>query len=221
MKKKYSFFLPLSICSNLKISTNKNCFCFSFTMSLDDVDNHDANCLPFADCELAIDVHPNVTVFQKAKYNKRKTTKKKSEKQQSNEKTNNSHGVLSYVYFENTENENNFLTLIPYTGPSNTIHLNRHLYLPQLTTTSAKDSTISFQRFIQDYDHVTTSLVPSLETMTLSVYLRFGISYIIRADTMHNQPLPLREYAALRNRGFYQKLNLFFSKLNIVFISYR
>jgi hypothetical protein len=169
-------------------------------MSLD----NDDNVLPFADCGFEPDVPLDPPVFQNSKYK----AKKKWRKQPSNETKNNSHNTESHIYFENTEEENNFLTLIPYTGPRNTSHLQKHLYLPQLTSNSASDSTISFQHFIQDYDRKITSLTPSLETMPLSIYLRFGISYIIRANVTHGQPLSLREFTDLRNQGLkFEPLN--------------
>ncbi len=174
---------------------------FSSTMFLDDDGNHDTNILPFADCELATEFNVDLPIFQKSIYNKKTKTKKKSTKQKkSNEKYINPQTSLSHIYFENTEEKNNFLKFIPYTGPSNTLHLGRQLYLPQLISNTPNDSTVSFQQFIEDYDRVITSLTSSLETMSLSIYLRFGISYIIHT-TMANQSIPLQDFALLRNQG--------------------
>jgi hypothetical protein len=161
-------------------------------------DNGD-NILPFADCELETNVHIDLPVFQKSKYNNKK---KKSTKQQSNEKNITSWRTLSYIYFENTKEENNFLTFIPYTGPSNTLHLGRHLYLPQLISNTTNDSTVSFQRFIGDYDRIITSLTSSSETMSLSIYLRFGILYLLKVNSAIVQPISLNDFIILRNRGF-------------------
>jgi hypothetical protein len=177
-------------------------------MSLDDVDgNHDANFLPFADCELAIDVHPDLPLFQKSTFNKkikRKTNpKERQSKATTHEKNTNLRNTTSYIYFENTEKENNFLTFISYTGPSNTSHLGTSLYLPQLISNPANDSTVCFQKFIEDYDRTIVSLTPSLETMSLSVYLRFGILYTIPADTIRNQTMPLKDFTSFVNEGFY------------------
>jgi len=172
-----------------KKGTNKEFFIFffSFTMSVD----NDANVLPFADCELATDVHVDRPVFEK--------TKKKSikQKQQSNKKNNNSRNTISYIYFENSEEENNFLTFIPYTGPSNTMHLGKRLYLPQLISNIPNDSTISFQHFIRDYNRIITSL----DDMSLAIYIRFGISYILRLGSMLDKSISLKDFSILRNRG--------------------
>jgi hypothetical protein len=175
-------------------------------MPLDDDDNYDSNALPFADSEFTTDVRPVIHDFQKSKWNK-KTKNKSQKKQPFNEATNdqniNLRNNLSYIYFENSQEENNFLSFIPYTGPSNTLHLGRHLYVPQLISTTIKDSMVNVQRFINDYDQTIVSITPTLETMSLSIYLRFGISYIIRADPTLEQPLSVRDFATLRNRGFY------------------
>jgi hypothetical protein len=168
-------------------------------------DDYD-NILPFADCELTTDVYIDLPIFQKPKYkNKTKTKRpfnenKTKTKRPVNEKNTYSRSKLSYIYFENTEDENNFLTFIPYTGPSNTLHLARRLYLPQLTPNNTNDSTASFQRFIQDYDRTISSL-SSLETMSRSIYLRFGISYITKAGALINQSIPLKDFIILQNRG--------------------
>jgi len=181
-------------------------------MSFGDDDNHDVNPLPFADCELTTDVHVDLPIFQKSKYNHRTKTKKKlikqQQQQQSNEKDINLQNKLSYIYFENTEEENNFLTFLPYTGPSNTLHLGRSLYLPQLISKTTNNSTAGFQRFIRDYDRTITSLTSSLETMSLSIYLRFGISYIIRMASMVDQSIPLKDFTTLRNQGFILKIKI-------------
>jgi hypothetical protein len=154
--------------------------------------DYDANVLPFADCELATDdVHVDLPVFKKTK---KKPIKKK---QQSNGKDNNSRNTISYIYFENSKEENNFLTFIPYTGPSNTMHLGRRLYLPQLISNIPNDSTISFQHFIRDYNRIITSL----EDMSLAIYIRFGISYILRLDSMLDKSISLKDFSNLRNRG--------------------
>ncbi|CAF4119317.1 unnamed protein product, partial [Rotaria sp. Silwood2] len=174
-------------------------------MSLGDDDNHDANVLPFADCEIATDVHLDHAVSQILKHHNKTKTHKKSKQQQSNdnnkEKGLNLQNTPSSIYFENTTQDNNFLTFIPYTGPSNTLHLGRRLYLPQLMSNTENDLNISFQRFIQDYDRTIASLTPLLETMSLSIFLRFGISYVSQIDITSDEPILLRDFAILRNRG--------------------
>ncbi|CAF0983164.1 unnamed protein product [Rotaria sp. Silwood1] len=174
-------------------------------MSLGDDDNHDANVLPFADCEIATDVYLDRAISQISKRHNNKKTHKKSNKRQSNDTNNeqytNLQNTVSCIYFESTEEENNFLKFIPYTGPSNTLHLGRLLYLPQLISHISNDLKISFQRFIQDYDRTIASITPSLETLSLSIYLRFGISYIAKLDIMPDEPMSLRDFTIFRNRG--------------------
>ncbi|CAF0842536.1 unnamed protein product [Rotaria sordida] len=175
-------------------------------MSLVDDDNHDANVLPFADCEIATDVHLDRAISQLSKHNKNTKTRQKSRKRRFNDTNNdkdiNLYNALSCIYFENAEEENNFLKFIPYTGPSNTLHLGQHLYLPQLISNTTNDSKFSFQRFIQDYDQTAiTFLTSSLDTMSLSIYLRFGISYITKIDRTSDESMSLRDFTILRTRG--------------------
>jgi len=190
------FFLRSPPSEFKKKVTNKKLFFSSFLlpMSLDTDDNHDGDILPFADCEFVTDVHVDLPVYQKTKKTKKKPIK---QQQQSNEKDTNSRNTISYIYFENTEEENNFLTFIPYTGPSNTMHLGRRLYLPQLISNTSNDSTVSFQRFIRDYHRIMTTL----EDMPLAIYIRFGISYILRLNPMLDKSISLKDFSIRRNRG--------------------
>jgi hypothetical protein len=173
-------------------------------MFLDDDGNYDSNILPFADCEIVTDVHRDLPVSEKSKHYHKTKTKKKSNKQQSNVTDLNLRNISPHVYFENTTEENNFLSFIPYTGPSNTLHLGRCLYLPQLISNNTDDLTVSSQRFIREYDQTIMSLTSSSsKTMSLSIYIRFGILYVIPESSMFDKTMSLRDFNDFRNRGFY------------------
>lgn len=168
--------------------------------------NYDNNILPFADYEIVTDVHLDLPISEKSKHHHHKTrTKKKSTKHQSNATDHNLRHTTPHIYFENTTEENNFLSFIPYTGPSNTLHLGRYLYLPQLISNNTNDLTVSSERFIREYDEAITSFTSSSPTMSLSIYLRFGILYIIPKKSMLDQTMPLRDFTDFRNRGFLLK----------------
>ncbi|CAF1095000.1 unnamed protein product [Adineta steineri] len=165
-------------------------------------DNDDNKQLPFADYEFPTDITVDRKPVDKSKRNhKRRKPKGQQLNLTNNEKDPNAYKKLTYVYFENTQEENNFITFIPYIGPSNTLHLGTNLYLPQLISNPSQDSTISSQHFIKDYDETITSLTPSLETMPLSIYIRFGISYILKHNRLDNQPISLKEFLYLRNQN--------------------
>lgn len=180
-------------------------------MSSNDIDNHDVDILPFADCELATDVQLDVSIYPKSKSNNHKTKKKFNKQEQPKKTDNNSRYTVSYIYFENTDEENNFITLIPYTGPSNTLHLGRSLYLPQLISNNQNKSDVSFQRFIRNYDQTIASLTSSSssETIPLSIYIRFGISYITRA-AIPDYSISLQDFTDLQNRSLTNKHVSFF-----------
>ncbi|CAM4744630.1 unnamed protein product [Rotaria magnacalcarata] len=186
-------------------------------MSLDGGDNLATDdVLPFADYEIVAEVHVDRPTFHGSKHSNITRLSKKSRKKQSNVDSNKGPAKLHYaassVYFENTQEENNFIKFIPYTGPSNTLHLGKSLYLPQLISNTTDDSTASFQRFIQDYDRVIESLTSSLENVSLSVYLRFGISYITKMDTTRDQSMSLRDFSILRIQGHKLKTSFYTCK---------
>lgn len=173
----------------------------------EDDNNLDTSDLPFAHVEIATDVHLDRPNVQTAKYKNIKKKPKKSKLLRSNDTIDKKHADLSArAYFENMSPENSFIKLIPYTGPCNTSHLGKSLLLPQLVSKDVNDSKSSVQRFIQDYENAIKALTSnsdSSEAMTISVFLRFGISYILQLDTATNQFMSLRDYFVLRNRGFY------------------
>lgn len=174
-------------------------------MLLNDDNNYDANILPFAECEITADAHLDSPVFQKSQNNSKSRKRNRSKNWQSNDTTN--HGVInvqntvSYVYFENMEEDDNHVAFIPYTGPCNTMHLGTRLYLPQLIPNTANDLEIDFQRFIENYDKIIQHMTASSNSMTLSVYLRFGISYVLQLNSPSDQTLPLREFIGIRRQG--------------------
>ena len=178
-------------------------------MLSDNDDNHEANVLPFAELEIATDVHIDHAASHKWKNNDRKIIKRKSKKQQPNVAYNEKvQYVLSHIYFENMEEENNLVKFVPYTGPSNTLHLSSNLYIPQLISNAPGDLTINFQNFIRDYDRTIESLSPMFGHTSLSIYLRFGISYIRNMDTSLEQTMTIKDFIFLRTRGLYQRFCL-------------
>lgn len=171
-------------------------------MLSNDVDNHEENNLPFADCEIATDVyleefHP---VKPESKSKKNHSRSRRQQQQKSNHPKQHLQTPLSYLYFENSAEENNLLSFIPYSGPSNTSHLNRRLFLPQLISTTNSDSSISAKRFLQEYDQA-VRVMTSSSTIPVSIYLRFGILYAIRTNSNVDQTISLREFLFLRHRG--------------------
>ncbi|CAF0973958.1 unnamed protein product [Adineta ricciae] len=151
--------------------------------------------LPFADCEIEGNVDLKLPSTKRPKFARRP-------KQKSNSNVTNKPGDNFYVYFENAENDSDLLVFAPYTGPSNTSHLSISLSIPQLlSATSANDSTRSLQHFLYDYDKKLTSLKTNLETMTLSIYIRFGIFYITHSNLSNGQSIPVKVFTFLRNRG--------------------
>lgn len=107
----------------------------------------------------------------------------------------------SNIYFENSTKENDFIKLVPYIGPSNTMHLNQSLYLPQLIPNEQQqqhDLSNILKCFTTDYEQITESYTPS----SYSVYIRFGISYITRAaSSLINEKIPFKHYLYARNHG--------------------
>ena len=155
--------------------------------------------LPFADCEIESNVDLKLP-------STKRTTFARRPKQKSNSNVSNNSGDNSYLYFENAENDSDLLVFAPYTGPSNTSHLSNNLSIPQLlSASSTHDSTHSLQNFLYDYDKKLTSLKTTLETMTLLIYIRFGIFYITHSNLSNNQSIPVKEFTFLRNRGLNYK----------------
>ncbi|UJR20669.1 hypothetical protein I4U23_023790 [Adineta vaga] len=165
---------------------------------------------PFADYEFPTDIHPDLSLFQKPKHHLKTRKKPKDDTHSGNCNTLN-HSVF-YLYFEHTNKEKNFLVLSSYTGPSNTLHLGKNLYIPRLISTTASDSSISFHRFVDDYDRTIELIKPSLQTMPLSVYIRFGILYGIRTNLTPDQPISLTDFTLLRNRGKQYKTSFYTCK---------
>ena len=183
-------------------------FSFSSNMSHNDnnnVDNHDDEALPFAECEIATDVHHERSTIAKAKYHGKGKGKGKSKKT----KTTQAQPVnakqyfgntVSNVYLDNCAEENNIVSFVSYTGPSNTSHLHRRLYVPQLLTMNDELVTPR-ERFTQDYNEIIASLAPASPTITFSIYIRFGIFYVITSDSILDQTISLRDFLVLRNRS--------------------
>ena len=171
-------------------------------MLSNDVDNHEENNLPFVDCEIATDVYLEEFHPTKSKSKKKYSRPRKQQQQQqkSNQPKQYSQSPLSYIYFENSSQENNLLSFIPYNGPSNTSHLNRRLFLPQLISTTNSDASISAKRFIHEYDR-SVAVMTSSSAIPVSIYLRFGILYAVRTNSIVDQTIPLQEFLYLRHRG--------------------
>lgn len=178
-------------------------------MSSDVDGNHDDNVLPFADYEIASDVHLDIPNAHKSQYNNKKKGVRRSRKKLvqnvSNQNDANVHKTVTHIYFENAEEENNFIKFAPYTGPSNTTHLSRRLHLAQLTSNTSDNSIINFPYFFRDYDRIIESLTSLSESMSLSIYLRFGISYIIKTDVISDEEISLRDFVLLRNKGMHSR----------------
>ena len=113
----------------------------------------------------------------------------------------------SSLFFEHSQKENNILSLVPYTGPSNTVHLRRQLYLPQLLSPEQNDSSVAFERFVRAYEQVVQSMALLSSDTKVVMYLRFGISYVIYSDTMIDRTLPLKHFLALRARSENRRRN--------------
>lgn len=176
-------------------------FC-SLIMLSNDVDNHKENTLPFVDCEIATDVY--LEDHHPVKSRSKSKKKHSRTRQQQQQVKQHSQTPSSYVYFENSIEENNILSFILYTGPSNTSHLNRRLFLPQLTTPTSGDSSVSANRFVREYDQAVEAMTTS-STLPVSIYLRFGILYIIRINPTVDQTMSLREFLFLRHRSMLLK----------------
>jgi hypothetical protein len=172
---------------------------------LTDGDGNDGdNKLPFADFEIPTDVHLDLPIPEKSKHHHhhKNRAKRNPAKHQPKTTDQNFRYTPTHLYFENTTEENNFLSFIPYTGPSNTSHLGRSLYLPQLISNDTNDLNLGFHRFTREYDDAINSFKSSTTTMSLSIYLRFGILYIISPSSKLNQTMSIQDFTDHRTRGF-------------------
>lgn len=166
--------------------------------------------LPFADYDFAIDTEPSPEQIPKATYRPHK--KKKPYSNPADNKRMIKYAVPSYIYFENTDEENNRITLIPYTGPRNTNHLGNHLYLPQVVSINTANSSVAFQHFVEDYTRTITSMQSATPALPISIYLRFGIFYILQPRVRLDRTISLRDFILLRAEGLFSATYSFTSQ---------
>ena len=177
-------------------------------MAADDENHLTDDALPFADVEYSIEVdsktHPTAHLHKDFGAKSKSRSSKRRAKPDTNNKSRDPPAwYASVVLFEHSQETNNTISLVSYTGPCNTAHLHRQLYIPQLVSTKNADSSVPFNRFVQAYEQAVQAMTPTLNEVKVSMYLRFGISYIIYADTMIDRTLRLKDFISLRNRGSY------------------
>ena len=87
-------------------------------------------------------------------------------------------------------------------GPSNTLHLSKELYLPQLIKKNNIDPMINQQQFQNDYNQI-SSRVSMSSNRSISIFIRFGIMYLIKTKTTFEQCLTLKDFVNGQNRGLF------------------
>lgn len=105
-----------------------------------------------------------------------------------------------FIYFESSKDMNDGLVFIPHTGPSNTLHLDKQLYLPQLSMKNQMDSTTIRQQFLIDYNEICKDVKVSSE-VSLGIYIRFGMMYLIQNKNPVPQCFTLKDFVDSRNRS--------------------
>lgn len=201
------FFLSVDATTRAKLLNKKDRLTLQ-SMAADDENHLTHEALPFADVEYSIEVDSEIhqTPYLHKEFgvkNKSRSSKHRAKRDTNIKNKDPPAWYASFVLFEHSQEANNTVSLFPYTGPCNTAHLHRQLYLPQLVSTKNTDSSVPFNRFVQAYEQAAQAMAPTSNEVKLSMYLRFGISYIIYADTMIDQTLRLKDFIALRNRGSY------------------
>lgn len=174
-------------------------------MAVDSPDNVDDSALPFADLELTPDPleksNTGRKVFdEEVSHRKQRRTNQQSKSQSTEEKVR-FDGALSKCYFENAENENSYLALVPYTGPCNTTHLHRQLYLTQIESKKHNLSSYYIDTFLQHYNDVFQSMKSMPNDVTIRAFLRVGILYTNKADSLHDPSLRIKDFLYYRKGG--------------------
>ena len=166
--------------------------------------NDDIDSLPFADSEIATEIEVDQFRPRRSEHGHYRL-KRRSKRNQSNVRPTDESSQIFYAlsssYFEHSQDENSTVSLVPYTGPSNTLHLRKRLYVPQLTSPSDSASPVDVQNFVQDYDRRMNILTSSFGS--LCIFLRFGISYVIHCDESLPRLMSLKDYTDLRNQGLH------------------
>lgn len=108
---------------------------------------------------------------------------------------------MSKLYFENSHSGPNILSMVPYSGPCVSTHLQRQLYLPLLTTGNSNDKKTHYERFLFEYQQVNEMLAQNSANLKSTYFLRFGIFYVNSFDDTIQQPLSIKDFIYLRNRG--------------------
>jgi hypothetical protein len=167
-------------------------------------DNGNDDGLPFASCDLSLDLSSTVSL-QTTKDNTRRRKKKykKNYCQLGIVIDNEGKKMLSSIYFEYEQNDNNRLAFIAYGGPCNPLHINRQLYLTRLLDSKTTDSNIAQHRLTTDYDRTIRTMTALSSEMTLSIFLRFGISYVMSVDTGAYKTMSTNEFIAARDQGLH------------------
>ena len=179
---------------------------FHIAMAASKDDNNDIDSLPFAGSEIATEIEVDQFRPQHSKYG-HKRLRHRSKGNQSSVRPSDETNQISYapssIYFEHCQDENSTVSLVPYTGPSNTSHLSKRLYVPQLTSPRDTESPINLQNFIQDYDRRINILTSASASRSLCIFLRFGISYVVHCDESLSRLMSLKDYTHLRKEGLH------------------
>lgn len=165
----------------------------------------DHNPLPFQNNEIE-DLYSDAPTSYKRK---QKRKKPKRDKQQQIvqpftriKNDDNNLAKIYYIYFERNQDENDLLSFVTYTGPSNTIHLNKQLYLPQLKSTIRDDSVDTRQRFVNDYNQTCSTITTSADT-SFAVFIRFEMMYLVKTGLNLQQSVTVKDFINPKNRGLF------------------
>ena len=163
---------------------------------------NEEDALPFADCESIDEKTAERQTSVDAPSNNVPKKDKKSTKRYDKPEKLFIDKFLSRCYFENADQDNNRLTMVPYTGPCNTNHLERQVYVPQIES-KRTDSTLSseMEKFFSDYNQTIEATKSLPEEIVARAFIRVGIAYLTRSDSLANETLTIKDFLYYRNRA--------------------